>query len=138
MNDATKAAAERWRAYQYFKHADVNHALHVAGRDARDLADAYIAGQAQREREQAERAMPIDEAWLMSLGFSAEMRACVPLMRLDSEWHEVQVIVGGGTWLRSMKTARSSVRLGNMTTTTRGMMLDLLSALQINTKGPDE
>lgn len=135
MSDEIKAAAERWRAYRYDSDLKPVDASWAEARDARTLADAYIADVAQREREQAERALPIDEAWLMSIGFSSELHAGVAFMRLASKWHEVQVILDGPVYIRSMKVPSNFVRLGNMETTTRGMLLDLLSALQINTKG---
>lgn len=131
MSDEIKAAAQRWRAYQYFKHADVNHALHVAGRDARDLSDAYVDDQARREREQAERALPVTGEWLRSLGFTTSGESAAWLYRLSLlSVFGVSCGVGGGQW------RYGAAPLPPMTN--RGQLLDLLSALQVNTKGPDE
>lgn len=95
------------------------------------LADAYLADLAAREAEERERALPIDDEWLIAIGFTKQFNEGVTFCIISSKSHEVEVIRGcvylapkNGTF----------IRIGTALTTTRGMMLYLLAGLKILTK----
>lgn len=99
------------------------------------LADLVLADLAAREAEERERALLIDDEWLIAIGFTKQFNEGVTFCIISSKSHEVEVIRGcvylapkNGTF----------IRIGTALTTTRGMILDLLAGLKIPTKGGAE
>lgn len=138
MSDELKAAAEaiawiehnrntsvQWDldAYREFYERDVNALL--------PLANSYLAVQAAREAEAAERAKAIDEAWLLSIGFESETFKSLTYYGIQSKFHIVHVR-GGKVFLANR--GDPFIQIGVALTTTRGMMRDFLAGLLIPVK----
>jgi len=129
VSDELKAAANRFQCGIYGS-LEGSHTMQRL--DANLLARAYLADLAAREAEERERSLPIDEGWLIAIGFTKQFNEGVTFCIISSKSHEVEVIRGcvylapkNGTF----------IRIGTALITTRGMMLDFLAGLKIPTKG---
>ena len=93
------------------------------------LAEAYLAHIAEQERIAAERAIPITEEWLVSIGFEAVESHIGPNYGDDLQLGKMALweFNDTGEWL-----LREADSFGFRT---RGEVLDLLAALKISTKG---
>ena len=132
MSDEIKAAAERRRNSQYRQFCTGNPvgdprywpSEQKYYDDADILANAYLAAEAAREAELAERAIPIDANWLRPL--------CVSIST-PREWYwyveEYVVLVrwSGGFHLKYHDRTIAEQA-------TRGDLMDLLKGLKIPTK----
>lgn len=92
------------------------------------IADAYLADLAARKAEERERAIPIDEEWLQTIGFIESAGELV----IESVWHKVRVEVGKVKLFN--RQAMQGATIGLSAFTTRGMMLDFLAGLKIPMK----
>ena len=120
---------------------------------ASDLARAVLADLAERERVEAERALPIDCPWLCTLGFKfvkgereehcGGWVLCLVDFEIDEErgmyGEELRLCDGGtsGLWCVEIRSrARDwSEGVGLATYSNRGQVLDLLAALGIRKDG---
>ena len=95
------------------------------------LADYGAADIVIREREAKERALPIDNDWLLSIG--GEFIGGYNEVRFMNAYFVVAVTFYDKVTLSSTRSPQSIV-IGDVKTTTRGMMLDFLAGLLIPTK----
>ena len=96
--------------------------------DAILVAKAYLDRLAANEAAAVERAKPLDEKWLRSVGFTGPWSGC------ESDEVATEAIYGGGylSWSPMRGCRLCDLHLG---ITTRGQLLDLLSALGVSVKG---
>ena len=127
MSDEIKAAAERWKAMRYGSEATHGSTLNA---DAHTLANAYLADLATREAEERERAIPIDEEWLQSLGFAFIRSHIGPEYGDDMQLDRLEIWdYNGECWLM---TGAEWFEM-----TTRGHILDLMLATETKAKPKD-
>ncbi len=100
-----------------------------------NVARAYLADLSAREAEQAERGKQVTAEWLESIGFTPYdvANALSPVLGIRSAWHALEI--HEGRIILAHQRASTAMVIGTLATTTRGMMLDFLSGLKIETKG---
>lgn len=136
MSDELKAAANRFRSLQYCRVTTGNGVGNPAHwpieqlywDDAVILARAYLADLAAREAEERERAIPIDEEWLLSLGFEYVRSHIGPEYGDDMQLDRLAIWdFNGECWLMTESDWFEM--------TTRGQILDLMRVTKTEAKG---
>lgn len=97
----------------------------------RNVADYIFDDLAAREAETAERSLPIDWDWLLSVGGMDAIAA--DDVRFSSDRHAVSVRISGAIMVSDRESGQC-ITFGQWQTTNRGQFLDLLSGFNIPTK----
>jgi hypothetical protein len=126
MKAELKVAIERFRTRNYDWERD-GFSCPQLSRDAELLADAYVADLTARESAERERAEPITFTWLESIGFTPETVS--RRHWIETEWFCIYVSKENIAVLNVK--AKTSIVVGTVATTTRGMMLDFLNGLRV-------
>jgi len=120
MSDELKAAAKRLFEGQYYGDGgNLIDAIRARKADGELVARAYLADLAAREAEERERALPIDEEWLQSLGFEYIPSHMGPEYGYDMQLDQLEIWdFNGQCWLM--------IDADWFEMTTRGHILDLM------------